>query len=108
MTANPERLRMAEREDFRLEITAFNDGDEVADTHRDGLGLDVNGESSTSFRLNWGNGHRDRRWRALAPGERVVETRPFGTAFFRAAGEHILVLKRDGVEVARVAVVVDE
>jgi len=92
---------MAERESWRLDIGATNTGSAMSDTHRDALLLVVNGKESSNFRLNWGNGHRDKRWAALPVGESLSEGRQLGKVLFPSPGHYAVVLFHETTEVAR-------
>ncbi|MBI5534137.1 MAG: hypothetical protein HY898_15550 [Deltaproteobacteria bacterium] len=101
MELTPTELRMADRKEWTLAIGVSNAGTEAVDTRRDELRLLVNGKASTNFRLNWGNGHRDRRWALLPAGESVEERRHLGESLFREPGDYEVVLQLGDRQVAR-------
>jgi hypothetical protein len=92
--AHPTRLAMAERDRFRVGLTATNRSQDALDPQLFGTRLLVDGEPSPAFDLAIGNGVMPAGWDHLAPGETtpVVEW-PLGEALFEQPGEYELVLR---------------
>jgi hypothetical protein len=103
-------LPMSARGGFALSIVARNDGPRAVDTRRDRLAFLVNGRPSMMLSMAFGNGARERRWSALAPGDTVREARgtsadpSFGAALFPAPGDYAIAIEQDGRPVAHVQV----
>jgi len=107
LTAEPSTaFPMRKRGEFELWIVARNDAPTIADTERNALRYEVNGQDSMMLTMAFDNGARDRRWRALPPGETLREARggsgdpTFGQELFPAPGDYHLRLRRDGQVVA--------
>jgi hypothetical protein len=107
LTATPATLfPMADRGTFQLWIVAHNAGTVPADTERHRLAFQVNGKGSHSLSMAFGNGLRERRWNALAPGDTVREARGgpsdpvFGEELFPSAGDYELAMLQGGRVVA--------
>jgi hypothetical protein len=58
----------------------------------------VDGAASMAWSMAIGNGSRDERERALPPGEMVVFQRVMGSALFDRPGDHVLVLRVQGID----------
>lgn len=99
-------LSMADRGTFELWIVAHNTGTVTADTQRHRLTFQVNGNGSLSLSMAFGNGARERRWNALAPGDTVREARGgstdpvFGEELFPSPGDYELAMLQGGRTVA--------
>jgi hypothetical protein len=93
---------MADRGTFELWIVAHNAGTLPTDTQRHGLAFQVNGKGSLSLSMAFGNGLRERRWSALAPGDTVREARGgptdpvFGEELFPSPGDYELGMLQGG------------
>jgi hypothetical protein len=94
LLAHPKRLAMAERDRFRVGLTATNRSQDALDPQLYGTRLFVDGEPSPAFDLAIGNGVMPAAWDLLAPGDStpVVEW-PLGEALFERPGEYQLVLR---------------
>jgi hypothetical protein len=96
LLAHPTRLAMAERDSFRVGLTATNRSQDALDPNVYGARLLVDGERSPAFDLALGNGAIPAGWQLLAPGETTpVLEWPLGEALFEQPGEYELVLRLD-------------
>jgi len=94
LLAHPTRLAMAERDSFRVGLTATNNSQDALDPHVYGARLYVDGERSPAFDLALGNGAIPAGWDVLPPGETTpVLEWPLGEALFEQPGEYELVLR---------------
>lgn len=92
-TAEPLRLTMAQRKNFKLTFSATNKGDEVINPELHAAKLFVNGQESIPWTLAISNGARETKWSALPPGETVsMSWSTLGKAMFPALGKFELVL----------------
>jgi hypothetical protein len=113
LLAEPTRLRMDERDQFRVGLVATNTTDEPIDPQLFAARLLVNGEPSTAFDFATGNGVVPAGWDVLPAGgtTRPVEYR-LGEALFPEPGEYGIVLRLDvpgspAVEDSRTVLVTD-
>jgi hypothetical protein len=98
LLVEPTRLRMDERDGFRLGLVATNVTDSAIDPQLFAARLFVNGEPSPAFDLAL-NGVMPARWDRLEPGEATppVEWR-LGGALFPEPGEYRLALRLEVAE----------
>ena len=99
LLAHPTRLTMAEREQFRVGLTATNRSQDALDPLLYDARLLVDGEPSPAFDLAIGNGVMPAKWERLAAGDTtpIVEW-PLGEALFEQPGEYELVLRLEADE----------
>ncbi|MGH2732934.1 MAG: hypothetical protein ACRDJG_08365 [Actinomycetota bacterium] len=101
LTAEPLRLTMEERKDFKISIAATNRGDETVDPELHRAQLLINGEDSNVWGLAIANGKREAKWFALPPGETVSMTwSSMGASLFPNPGTFDLVLRFQDRELA--------
>ena len=103
--AEPLKLTMSERKQFKLSVAATNGGSEVVDPELHRARLFVNGKESKAWSLAVGNGKREAKWSALPPGETVSMTwSSMGESILTGPGTFTLVLRLDETELAPVRV----
>jgi hypothetical protein len=101
LRAEPLRLTMSQRKDFKISILATNRGDGVVDPELHRAQLFVNGKQSRVWRSAIGNGRRAPEWFALPPGETVSMTwSSMGKSLFPNPGTFDLVLRFQDTELA--------
>ena len=99
LEAKPQRLTLAQRQRFRISLTATNQGSEIIDPELHNVRLFVNGQQSKAWSLAIGNGRREDKWFALPPGDTVAMTwSSLGEALFPEAGEFTLMLRYGDTE----------
>jgi hypothetical protein len=105
LTAEPLRLTMPGRKNFKISMSATNQGKEVVDPELHRAQLFVNGKRSRVWSLAIGNGRREAAWSALPPGETVSMTwSSMGKSLFPNPGTFDLVLHFQDAERARLRV----
>jgi hypothetical protein len=105
LEVEPLKLTMRERENFRISLSATNDGAEVIDPHLHHAKLFVNEEESKAWSLAIGNGKREAKWFALRPGETVSMTwSSMGDSLFTHPGVFTLALRFDEMRLAPIQV----
>ncbi len=105
LTAEPLRLTLAERQNFKVSIAATNQGDEVINPELYTARLFINGSESMVWSLAILNGPREEKWLALPPGETVSMTWPsMGESLFPDPGSFVLVLRFSDLELAPIQV----
>lgn len=103
--AEPLKLAMSERKNFKMSIAATNRGGEVIDPELHRAKLFVNGKESKAWSLAIGNGKREAKWSALPPGETVSLTwSSMGESILTGSGTFTLVLSFNETELAPVRV----
>jgi hypothetical protein len=91
LIAEPRQFSMAERQRFKLTITATNQGKQVIDPELGRTQLFVNGKNSMVWGLAISNGFREGRWFALPPGDTVsMSWSSMGPSLFPSPGEYTL------------------
>jgi len=96
LLAEPTRLRMGERDRFRVGLVATNTSERPVDPGLFAARLLVNGEPSPAFDLATGNGVVPAGWDVLPPGGATPPVEyPLGEALFPEPGEYRLVLRLD-------------
>lgn len=92
----PAKLTMATRNQLEMIVTATNQSKETLDTerHRISVSSDSGGHPGRFF----GNGHHDKKWRALPPGESVSETWNIGETMLPKAGDSIITITHEGAK----------
>lgn len=94
LLVEPTRLRMAERAQLRVGMTATNRTQEAVDPQLYATRLLVGDEPAPAFDLAIGNGVMPAGWDLLAAGETTPVVRwPLGEALFPQPGEYRLVLR---------------
>jgi hypothetical protein len=105
LLAEPLRLTLSERKDFKISISATNRGSQVIDPELHRAELFINGKASKAWSLAIGNGRREAKWSALPPGDTVSMTwSTLGESLFPAPGQYSLVLRHEGTELAPIHV----
>ena len=99
LTASPNPVTMAGRAAFRLERRVTNEGASPADAMTPSASFTINGAPSMALDMAFGNGVRESRWAALAPGETVSDARDMGESLFPAPGDYVIAMTTDGVTV---------
>ncbi|MBL8741730.1 MAG: hypothetical protein JNK04_11570 [Myxococcales bacterium] len=94
LSCTPAKLTMATRDKLNVEISATNETKETLDTLRQRLSFKNEGRARLSFAF--GNGHRDKKWTALPPGETLTESRAMGEALLPRTGDIEITLFNDG------------
>lgn len=90
----PQRLSMAERDRFRVGLTASNNTNMALDPHLYVVRLLVNGSVSAAFDIALGNGVMPAMWDLLPAGASTSPVDwPLGMALFPEPGEYLLVLR---------------
>jgi len=90
------RLRMDERDRFRVGLIATNTGDAPIDPQLFAARLLVDGEPSPAFDLATGNGVMPAGWDVLPAGAETPPVEyPLGEALFTKPGEYLLELRLD-------------
>ena len=96
LLAEPTRLRMDERDRFRVGLVATNTSDAPIDPQLFAARLLVDGEPSPAFDLATGNGVMPAGWDVLPAGAATPPVEyPLGEALFTEPGEYGLVLRLD-------------
>ena len=95
----PSTVSLAHQEETRVIITLTSYARAPLSPHRDPLDFWVDGKSSPSLGLAFGNGGRTTSWTLLPPGETARDER-VGVRFLETTGDHRLSIARDGREVA--------
>ncbi len=94
LKAEPDHLAMGNLADFKVSLSATNQGDTVIDPGLGRTELRVNDEPSKAFSLAVGNGKREAGWFSLASGETVSMTwSTLGPSLFPAPGTYSLTLR---------------
>jgi hypothetical protein len=105
LQAEPLRLRMSERSEFNLSLTATNQGKRTIDPQLHRAQLLVNNEESKVWSLAIGNGKREARWSALPPGETVSMTwSSMGESLLPRPGLYTLSLRLDQIQLPPIQV----
>ena len=103
--AEPGRLTMSERKNFKISIAATNEGGKVINPQLHEARLFVNGKESTVWSLAIGNGKREAKWFALPPGETVSMTwSSMGESLLTGPGLFRLALRLDEMQLAPIQV----
>ena len=87
---------MATRDQLTLQVAATNDSKEMRDAKRERMRISSN-VGGTPGRF-FGNGHHDKRWRALPPGESVSESYMLGTNLLLEAGDIVISVESEGAK----------
>ena len=94
LLVSPVRLRMDERNRFRVGLVATNTSAEAIDPQLYAARLLVDGEQSVAFDLALGNGVTPAQWDRLAPGATTPAVDwPLGEALFPGPGRYRLELR---------------
>jgi len=105
LSAEPQHLTMFERKDFKISLTATNQGSEIVDPQLHKAKLLVNGKEAKVWTLAIGNGKREAKWFALPPGETVSMTwSSMGESLFTRPGVYTLALRFDETRLAPIEV----
>lgn len=105
LRAEPRQLTMSDRKDFKISLTATNQGRELIDPQLHRAKLLVNGKESKVWSLAVGNGKREAKWFALPPGETVSMTwSSMGESLFTRPGVFTLALRSDDMQLAPIQV----
>jgi hypothetical protein len=105
LLAEPTRLDMKARRDFRIGIAATNLGNRTVDPELHRVRLFVDGRDVLAWNLAIANGRREARWFALPPGETVTASwSSFGDRLFPTPGDYVLMLRLNGIESAAVQI----
>lgn len=103
----PKSVKKADLGKLRVRVTVTNRGSVPAAPIREVRGYTVDGKSSTSLSLAFGNGGKSSVWTALPPGESVHDDR-VGVSFANTEGDHTIVMTNgEGTELARTVVHID-
>jgi hypothetical protein len=94
LSCTPAKLTMATRDQLNVEIKATNETRETLDTLRHWLSFKNEGNGRLS--MAFGNGHRDKKWTALPPGETLTESRMMGESLLPRVGDIQIALFSDG------------
>jgi hypothetical protein len=101
----PQKLTMSERKNFRISLSATNEGGVIIDPHLHEAKLFVNGKESKVWSLAIGNGKREAKWFALPPGETVSMTwSSMGESLLTRPGVFTLALRFDEMQLAPIQV----
>ncbi len=99
LEVEPRELTLAQRDDFRISLSATNRGWRTVDPHLHDVALLVNGEEPIAWILAIGNGRREASWHALPPGKTVSMTwSHLGEALLSGPGVFTLVLEYSGTQ----------
>lgn len=99
LVATPRRLTMSQRARFRLRRQVTNEASAVRDATQASASFTLDGASSMSLDMAFGNGARSSQWAALAPGATVSDDRMMGEDLFPAPGDYVIAMTTDGVTV---------
>ena len=103
LLVEPTRLRMSERDRFRVGIVATNTTRAAIDPQLYAARLLVNGEPSAAFDLALGNGVMPAGWDVLPAGATTPAVEwGLGEALFPDPGEYLLALRLEGSDWAPV------
>ena len=101
LTVQPARVRLARLRDVTIRISARNRGNTTVDPGRHPLAFTIDAEPSMALDMGFGNGAMERAWIQLPPGQTVLDERIGFDGLVSAAGRHVIVMSKDGTELAR-------
>lgn len=87
---------MATRGELKVEVAATNDSKEMLDAKREHMRISSNVGGKTGH--FFGNGHHDKRWRALPAGDTVTESYMLGPEMLLKAGDITITVESDGAK----------
>jgi hypothetical protein len=107
LTVTPDRVDQASIDELTVRVRVENDDRHTLDLQLPASRLSVDGKRLQAWNLAIGNGARDARESALAPGEAIEAARVLGRSLVEAPGAHDVSIEVLGVRSEPVRVVVE-